>query len=193
MVTFTVPLTVDPDAGALTLAPSGVGFGGGLLALLTLIEMLPEPVLPVASRAVAVSVWGPLGTVAESHGIETGPLLDVVVVATLRPATVRVYVLDVPLEPSSHNVTHEVPVTVAPLVGCVMKTPSVPVAGGGGGGWEVFDTVTVAVAVALAFAASVMVAVRVCPPFAEFVVFHDTVFDVAFEASVVPSTVSVYR
>ena len=56
----------------------------------------------------------------------------------------------VPLEPSSHIVTHAVPRTVAPDVGCVMKTLSVPVPGGGGGGGAAFCTVTEREAVAVA-------------------------------------------
>jgi hypothetical protein len=151
--------------------------------LLTVIGMLLAPVFPVASRAEAMSVWLPLATVVVSQAIETGPRLDVVLDATVRPATVTVYVLDVPLAPSSHSVIQDVPLTVAPLVGWVIETRSVPL--------PPFVTVTVAVAVAVALVASRTVAVSVWAPFVAVVVFQATVFEVASVISAVPSTARV--
>jgi len=73
MVTVTlVPLTVAPSAGVVKDALSGVG------PFCTTIVLLVDPVLPVASRTLAVSTVLPLGTVVVSHGIDTGPVLLVV-------------------------------------------------------------------------------------------------------------------
>jgi hypothetical protein len=83
--TVTVPLTVAPSAGLVNDAARGGGGGGGPLAIVIGIEV--APVLPVASRALAVSVCGPSGALAVLHGMETGPVEAVVWVATVWPAT----------------------------------------------------------------------------------------------------------
>src|SRR5262249_38193626 len=140
MLTHTVPLTVPPLVGLVMKtfnAPPAAGGGGGGGAappLATLSAIDAEPVLPVASRALAVSVWGPSATADVVHDIDTGPVLDVVIVATVCDPTLSVQVFEPPDAPLSQSVTQLVPLTVAPLVGLVTYTPSVPVAGGGEGG-----------------------------------------------------------
>src|SRR5256885_9792037 len=93
--------------------------------------MLAVPVLPCASRTVAVSVWVPLITDRVSHGTVTGPRDDVVCVPTCLPSALSVKTLDDPLVPSTHITTQAVPLTLSLFRGCVMKTLSV--LGGGGG------------------------------------------------------------
>src|SRR5947207_233962 len=66
---------------ALTVAPTQ-------LATVTLTE--PVPVAPVESRTPTVGVRGPLSPVVVDHGIETGPELVVVVVASVRPPSLSV-------------------------------------------------------------------------------------------------------
>jgi len=88
MLTHTVLPTVAPLVGLVMntfSAPPDVGGGGGGGAppLATVIAIDAEPVLPLASRALAVSVWGPSATADVVHGIDTGPVLDVVLVATV--------------------------------------------------------------------------------------------------------------
>ena len=82
-----MPLTVAPDAGLVNDAPRGGGGGGGAPLLATVIGIDAAPVLPVASRALAVSVCGPSAAANVLHGIDTGPVLDVVLVATVWPPT----------------------------------------------------------------------------------------------------------
>ena len=79
---------------------------------------------------------------------------------------------------------------MAPLVGCVMKTWTVPPPVGGG--TVVFETLTVALAVAVAPAESRTVPLTACEPLAALVVSQATVFDVVPDASVVPPAVIVY-
>jgi hypothetical protein len=50
----------------------------------------PDPVAPLASRTPTVGVRAPLSVVVVTHGIETGPLLVVVVVPSVRPLSVSV-------------------------------------------------------------------------------------------------------
>src|SRR2546427_5915603 len=130
--TVPVPLTVAPLAGLVKLTVSGAGGGGGvpLLATVTLIDA--EPVLPVASRAPAVSVCAPLGVSRESQSSVIGMLLDVCVFTTVPPADS--VTVDAPLAPLTQIVTHTTPLTVDPAPGLVMATFSVPPVGGGGGG-----------------------------------------------------------
>ena len=71
-----VPLTVAPAAGLVNEAVSGCG------PFCTVTVLLVAPVLPVASRALAVSTVLPFDTDAVSHGIDTGPVLLVVWVPT---------------------------------------------------------------------------------------------------------------
>jgi len=85
-----VPLTVAPAAGLVNDAVSAGGGGGGVPPLATVIAIDATPVFPVASRALAVSVCAPSATEDVLHGSETGPVLAVVVVATVWPATVSV-------------------------------------------------------------------------------------------------------
>src|SRR6267143_5625611 len=94
--------------------------------------MLVVPVLPCASRTVAVSVWVPLITERVSHGTVTGPRDDVVCVPTCVPSALSVKTLDDPLVPSTQITTQAVPLTVSLFRGCVMKT--LRELGGGGGG-----------------------------------------------------------
>src|SRR2546425_1065617 len=160
MPTVTVPLTVAPLAGLVKLTVSGAGGGGGvpLLATVTLIDA--EPVLPVASRALAVSVCAPLGVSRESQSSVTGMLLDVCVLTTLPPADS--VTVDAPLAPLTQIVTHTTSLTVDPAPGLVMATFSVPPVGGGGD--VVFCTVTVIVAVTVRPAASLALSARVLIP-----------------------------
>src|SRR2546428_10210355 len=130
MPTVTVPLTVAPVAGLVKLTVSGAGGGGGvpLLATVTLIDA--EPVLPVASRALAVSVCAPLGVSRESQSSVTGMLLDVCVFTTVPPADS--VTVDAPLAPSTHTVTHTTPRRADPGPGVVMSAVAVPPEGEGG-------------------------------------------------------------
>src|SRR2546426_7799531 len=70
-VTVTVPETVAPAAGLVKDAVSG----GGAPALLTTTLMVVLPVLPAASRTLAISGCEPLPAVRVSYGIDTGPRL----------------------------------------------------------------------------------------------------------------------
>jgi hypothetical protein len=132
------------------------------------------PVLPVASRTVAVRLTVPLAIPVVSQGSVTGPRLDVTWLATTCPFAEIVNVFAVPLWPSTQSVGHAVPLTIAPFAGWVMKTLSVPEGAGGGGAGlgVVFATITVRVAVALAPAASRTVRVSVCAVLLAVVVFH---------------------
>jgi hypothetical protein len=87
-------------------------------ATVTLIE--PEPVAPAESRTPTVGVRGPLSDAVVTQGIETGPLLSVIVVPTVRPPTLSVYVLLPDAACSIQMVNHTVPLTVAALRGSVM-------------------------------------------------------------------------
>ena len=84
MPIVTVPLTVAPAAGLVNDAVRGCG------PFCTVIVLAAEPVLPAASRTVAVRVCEPLGTVVVSQGIDTGPVLLVVCVPTVWVPTVSV-------------------------------------------------------------------------------------------------------
>jgi len=172
--TFTLPLTLAPLAGLVKLADSGGGgAGAGAPPFATVRFMDAEPELPVASRAVAVSVCGPSGVCCESQLSVIGMLLDVSVL-TVVPATDRVTV-DAPLAPLTQTVTHTTPLTVAPGFGLVIATFNVPPVGGGGGGGggvAVLFTVTVSVAVAVRPAASLAVSPSVWVPLATPVVFQ---------------------
>jgi len=138
------------------------------LRMLTLIVVLP--VLPVASRTVALRLTAPFAVPVVIHGIETGPRLDVTWLPRTCPLTEIVKVFDVPLWPSTHKVGHTVPVTVPPFCGWVTNTRSVPV--GDGEDVTVLATVTVRVAVELTPAASRTVRLSVCAALLAAVVFH---------------------
>src|SRR5207237_10131367 len=84
--------------------------------------MLAVPVLPCASRTVAVSVWVPLITDRVSHGTVTGPRDDVVCVPTCLPSALSVKTLDDPLVPSTHLTTQAAPRPVSVRPRCVMQT-----------------------------------------------------------------------
>ena len=74
-------------------APVGGGgeFGGGdAVPLRTVTVALSLPVLPAASRTDAVSTWLPSATLFVFHGIVTGPVEAVCMVATVWPATLSV-------------------------------------------------------------------------------------------------------
>src|SRR5437870_4076144 len=172
MPTVTVPLTVAPLAGLVKLTDIGAGGGGGapLLATVTLIDA--DPVLPVASRALTVRGWAPLGVCRESQSSVIGMLLDVCVFTTA-PPTDSVTV-DAPLAPLTQIVTQTAPLTVEPALGLVMATFSVPPpgGGGGGGGGPGLLTVTVIVAVAVRPPASLALSASVWPPLPRPFVFH---------------------
>jgi hypothetical protein len=179
IVTVVVPLTVAPAVGAMTAAPSGAGAGagagaGGAAPLTTLTDTPPAPVLPVASRTLAVSSCTPSPDSVLSYGSEIGPALLLVVEPTARPPSVSVTLFAVPRAPLIQTTAHALPLTVVPAVGCVIATVSVPPGAGGGAGAGVaaFDTVTVRVAVAVAAAASRTVSVSVCAAFVVAVVFQ---------------------
>src|SRR5438445_527686 len=121
-----------------------------------------EPVLPVASRAPAVSVCAPLGVSRESQSSVIGMLLDVCVFTTVPPADS--VTVDAPLAPLTQIVTHTTPLTVDPAPGLVMATFSVPPVGGGGGGVVPFATVTLSDAEPVLPAASRALTVRVLIP-----------------------------
>lgn len=191
-VGHTVPFTVAPFVGCVMKTDSepaagggagaGVGVGAGVGAgagdvatLATLIDTLHVPVLPVASRTLAVSICTPPADSVLSYGSEIGPALALVVDPTVRPPRVSVTLFPPPLAPLIHTTAHAPPRTVVPEVGCVIATVSVPFGGGAGvgvGDVTEFDTVTVRVALAAAPAASCAVNVSVCVAFVVVVVFH---------------------
>src|SRR5438552_3183886 len=104
------------------------------------------------------------------------------------PPSVSVYVFDAAVLPSSHITAQAVLLTVAPPVGCVTKTLSVPV--GGGGGVTTFETVTVCVAVPVPPMGSATFAVSVSGPLATLVVSQEKLGPVPVTA--VPSTFRPY-
>jgi len=163
-------------AGAGVGVGAGVGAGVGDVApLATLIDTLHVPVLPVASRTLAVSICTPSADSVLSYGSEIGPALAVVVDPTVRPPRLSVMLFAPPLAPLIHTTAHAPPRTVVPDVGCVMATVSVPFGVGDGDGVgdvTEFDTVTVRVALAVAPAESRAVNVSVCAAFVVVVVFH---------------------
>ena len=83
---MTLPLTVAPAAGVVNPAVSGVA----AVPLRRVTDVLVLPVRPLASRTDAVSTCGPSATLAVFQGIATGPVDEVVVVPTARPATLSV-------------------------------------------------------------------------------------------------------
>src|SRR5581483_10111291 len=125
MPTLTVPLTVAPAAGVVNEAasvepPPPVPFW-------TVMGTLNEPVAPAESRTVSVSVCAPFGTLMLFQAAVTGPLDVLLVVDTVCPAMVSVNVRAPAAAPLTHIVVHTaVPLTVAPLFGCVMAGDSVP-------------------------------------------------------------------
>src|SRR5438046_4327792 len=154
MTTQAVPLTVAPVVGCVIATWSepvgagvgvgvGVGVGTGVGAgvtltfdVVTLAE--PVPVFPLESRTAIDSVCVPLATFVVSIGIDTGPLPPVCVPSDV-PSMVTVNVLLL-LEPATHTTAHEIPLSVAPEVGCVSATVNPPVGAGVGvgvgvGGW----------------------------------------------------------
>src|SRR5260370_14663214 len=149
MPPVTVPRTVAPCGGVEKPAMSWEE------PFWTVTGMLPVPVLLLASRADAVSVIGPSGVPVVIHGMLIGPLEVSFVVATVWPAALSVNVFVPAAAFSIQMVTHCVPLTVAPLDGCVMNTLIVP-------GW--FWTVTGRVAVAVAPTLSRTVRPSVWPP-----------------------------
>ena len=182
-----VPVTVAPEAGLVKAAVS-TGVGGVTMPFFTLTFTVEPPVLFDASLTVAMSGWLPSTTIFVSYGIETGPLLAVVVEPMALPPSVSVYVFDAAVLPSSHITAQTVLLTVAPPVGCVTKTLSVPV--GGGGGVATFETVTVCVAVPVPPMGSATFAVSVCGPLTTLVVSQEKLAPVPVTA--VPSTFRPY-
>src|SRR6266850_4812906 len=114
MPTVTLPLTVAPCAGVEKPEVSCEE------PFWTVTGMLLAPVLLLASRTDAVSVVGPSGVPVVIHGMLIGPFEVSLVVATVWPPAVNVNVLVPAAAPSIQMMTHWVPVTVAPLAGCVM-------------------------------------------------------------------------
>ena len=156
----------------------------------TVTAMDPEPVTPLESRMPTVGVRAPLSAGVVAHGIDTGPLLAVVVVPNVRPPSVSVYVFDPAAAFSIQIVNHTVPLTVLPFRGWVMKMLIAPDGGGGG----VLVTLTVRVAVAVRPAPSRTVRLRVWLPSATVAVFqlNDALAaDPDVAKTCVPSTVSV--
>jgi hypothetical protein len=159
------------------------------LATVTAVE--PVPVAPLASRTPTAGVRAPLSAAVVAQGIDTGPLLVVVVVPSVRPPSVSVYVFDPAAAFSIQIVNQTVPLTVLPVRGWVMKTLIDP---GGGGGGVVFVTLTGRVAVAVRPAPSRTVRLRVWLPSPTVVVFqlNDALAaDPDVAKTCVPSTVRV--
>src|SRR5438309_1553584 len=115
MPTLTVPFTVAPAPGDEKPAVSGPG-----PLFCTVTGMLREPVLLAGSRTVAVSVVAPLGEPVLIHGSVTGPLEVSLPLATVWPPAVSVYAFVPAAAFSTQIVTQTVPLTVAPLAGCVI-------------------------------------------------------------------------
>src|SRR5205823_152103 len=184
--TVVLPLTVAPEAGLVNVAVN-TGVGDVVMPFFTVTLTVEPPVLFDESFTVATSGCVPSTTIFVSKGIETGPLLAVVVEPIALPPSVSVYVFVGAVLPSSHIVAHAVLLTVVPPVGCVTKRLSVPVVGGG---VTVFETVTVCVAVPVPPMGSVAVAVSVWLPLATFVVSQEKLGPVP--AMAVPSTFTPY-
>src|SRR5205823_4997502 len=160
MLTVTLPLTVAPCAGVEKPAVSCEE------PFCTVTGMLPVPVLLLGSRTDAVSVVGPSGVPVVIHGMLIGPLEVSFVVATVWPAALSVNVFVPAAAFSIQMVTHCVPLTVAPLDGCVMNTLIVP-----------FWTLTVTVPEAVAPTLSRTVRPSVWLPGLYPVVGHESVLD----------------
>src|SRR2546423_15534607 len=104
------------------------------------------------------------------------------------PPTASWLVFAAAVLPSSHITAQAVLLTVAPPVGCVTKTLSVPV--GGGGDVTTFETVAVCVAVPVPPMGSATFAVSVCGPLATLVVSQEKLRPPPVTA--VPSTFRPY-
>jgi hypothetical protein len=165
-VTVTVPDTVAPFAGDVTLTVGGVVSGGGPLDTVT-VTAAEVVVLPAASRATAVSVWEPLLEAVVSTEIEYGAVVSSAPSAIPSPKNCTP---TTPTLSAAFALTVTVPDTVDPFAGEVMLTVGGAVSGGGP-----FDTVTVRTADVVTLpAASRAVAVSVCEPLPTPVVFQDT-------------------
>src|SRR5919201_290471 len=148
--------------------------------------MVVLPTEPAESVTVAFSVWTPLVTCLLSHGSVTGPLDVSAVLARFRPPMLSVYVLLPAAARSIHIVVHTAaPLTVAPLVGCVMNTANVG-----------FCTCTYVKLLPVLPVASCTLALIVREPFAAVVVSQFQVTLVvlpAFTVCWIPSTNTVNR
>src|SRR5437667_425210 len=152
MTSQAVPLAVAPVVGCVIACETptgggrvgavvrvGVGLGAGAgvdacVASTCDVFTLVVPVLVFSLESITSidSVCVPLATFVVSIGIDTGPLPPVCVPSDV-PSMVTVNVL-LPLEPATHTTAHEVPLSVAPEVGCVRATVNPPVGAGVGVG-----------------------------------------------------------
>src|SRR2546423_11517292 len=99
--TVVVPVTVAPEAGLVKAAVSA-GVGGVTMPFFTVTFTVEPPVLLDESFTVAMSGWVPSTTIFVSYGIETGPLLAVVVEPIGLPPSDSEYVFVAAVLPSSH-------------------------------------------------------------------------------------------
>src|SRR5439155_804532 len=156
--TVVLPLTVAPEAGLVNVAVN-TGVGDVVMPFFTVTLTVEPPVLFDESFTVATSGCVPSTTIFVSKGIETGPLLAVVVEPIALPPSVSVYVFV------------GVPVAVALAAGAAKLT----VGFCEGGGVVVLLTVTGSVAVAVLPAESVTAAVSVWSPLGTVFVSHEYV------------------
>ena len=153
-----LPLGGVSDGGVFL---GGSEFTGAPSSLWTFTGTSADASLPSVSRATAVSVWLPLGTLMLPHWIEYGA--DGSAAPMSLPSTLNCTCLT-PLGSLAVAATVVTPVTIAPDAGLVMFTvgPSV----------SVFSTVTVTDAVAVLPDASRAVAVIWCEPSGTLAVFQ---------------------
>ena len=160
----TDPDTVAPAAGVVSPTVGSVvspGGGGGDVVFDTVTVRCEVAVLPAASRANAVMVCDPLGTLPDGQLTEYGALVSS---APRLPPSILNCTPTTPTLSEAFAAIATDPDTVAPAAGVVSPTVGSVVSPGGGGGDVVFDTVTVRCEVAVLPAASRANAVMVCDP-----------------------------
>ena len=157
---LTVPETVAPEAGFVS--PTV----GAVVSLETVTLRSELDVLPAASRATAVTLCAPFGTLPDDQLTEYGAVVSSA--PRLPPSILNCTPTTATLS-EAVAATLTAPETVAPAPGLVSATDGAVVSpgggGGGGGGVLVFETVTVRCEVAVLPAASRATAVTVCVPF----------------------------
>jgi hypothetical protein len=176
--TVTVPVTVAPLAGAVIDTVGGVVSG----VLFTVMDTAVLVVLfPEVSVAIAVRLCWPFANVVVFNDCEYGAALTAA--PRFVPSTWNC-TLATPTLSLAFAETVTVPVTVAPLAGAVIDTVGGVVSG------VLFTVMDTAVLVVLFPEVSVAIAVRLCWPFANVVVFNDCEYGAALTAAprFVPST-----
>ena len=168
----TDPDTVAPAAGVVSPTVGSVvspGGGGGDVVFDTVTVRCEVAVLPAASRANAVMVCDPLGTLPDGQLIEYGALVSSA--PMLAPSTLNCTPTTPTLSDASAAALTD-PETVAPAAGLVSATDGAAVSAGGGGGVVALETSTRCSRTEDFPVASTAVTLRTCVPFEALVVSH---------------------